>query len=132
MDPTPTPPTRDDDRTFFQGLLDEAVDQARHRITLLEREHQAIVSSTELAPTDDEHDPEGSTIAYERELARSLLEDARRHVVNLERAIDRLAANAYGGCARCGAPIGRERLVARPDVDTCVRCAAAGTAAGPV
>jgi DnaK suppressor protein len=117
----------DDERAFYQEMLRDAVDRARSRIRLLEREHDTIVASTELVPTDDEHDPEGSTIAYERELARSLLDDARRHLDELERAIDRLAADAYGGCLSCGEPIAQERLIAEPAVRTCVTCAVGGT-----
>ncbi|MPQ96712.1 TraR/DksA family transcriptional regulator [Modestobacter sp. I12A-02628] len=72
---------------------------------------------------DDEHDPEGATIAFERQQAAALLDQARRRLVEVDEALARAAAGAYGRCAECGGPIGTERLAARPHARTCVACA---------
>ena len=81
--------------------------------------------------TDDEHDPEGSTLAFERAQADSLAQSALVQIDELDAALARLAAGGYGRCEVCGEPIGAARLEARPAARTCIRCAtAAGPAAG--
>jgi DnaK suppressor protein len=94
------------------------------RIAALEREFAAIAESASAGGTDDEHDPEGATLAFERQHAAALLEQAREQVAAVDAALARLAAGRYGVCDRCGQPIGDDRLAARPAAETCVRCAA--------
>lgn len=72
---------------------------------------------------DDEHDPEGSTVAFERARVAALVADAQDRLAAVDRAIARLAAGDYRRCTRCGGPIGDDRLAARPTTDRCVRCA---------
>jgi RNA polymerase-binding transcription factor DksA len=84
-----------------------------------------VVESAELAVNDDEHDPDGSTVAFERAQVAALLRDARARLGELDRAVERLADGTYGRCATCGEPIGDERLAARPTTDACIVCAAA-------
>ena len=114
----------DGDRSELESALLDACAQARSRIAALEREHRTIVESTEFVSTDDEHDPEGATIAYERELVRSLRDDALQGLVDLEAALVRLRDGTFGRCATCGLAIGIDRLLARPAVESCVACAA--------
>jgi DnaK suppressor protein len=82
-----------------------------------------IKTSAELVATDDEHDPEGATVAFERSRVDALLTQSREHLVDLDRADARLAAGTYGGCERCGQPIGDDRIMARPTAATCIDCA---------
>ncbi len=96
------------------------------RITALRREFDGIVESSAGVATDDEHDPEGATIAFERAQLAALLGQAHRHLAELDDALERLRGGSYGRCARCGRPIAAERLAARPAARTCITCAAAG------
>src|ERR1700743_1371971 len=89
----------------------------------LEREFSNIVTASQAANADDEHDPEGATIAYERQHVVALLEQARAHLAAIGDALARLAPGAYGHCEGCGEPIARERLAARPTATRCVACA---------
>ncbi|MEJ7846034.1 MAG: TraR/DksA C4-type zinc finger protein [Acidimicrobiales bacterium] len=89
----------------------------------LTRDFDGFVEAAELVATDDEHDPEGHTIAFERQQVAALLRDARSHLDAVDVAIARLAAGTYGTCERCGGPVGDARLVARPAARTCVACA---------
>jgi DnaK suppressor protein len=82
-----------------------------------------IKASAELVATDDEHDPEGATVAFERSRVDALLSQSREHLLDLGRAEARLAAGTYGGCERCGQPIGADRISARPTAATCIDCA---------
>jgi DnaK suppressor protein len=94
------------------------------RLNGLQRELAGIIESSGAAGTDDEHDPEGATIAFERQHAAALLSQARQHLAQIDAALLRLASNRYGNCEECGQPIGAERLAARPATTTCIGCAA--------
>ena len=102
-----------------------AVEQTRviDRIDALRREYDAIVESAEAANLDDEHDPEGATVGFERAQVRALLQRAHDNLADLTAARDRLDAGEYGICGECGRPIDKARLAARPTTRTCVECA---------
>jgi RNA polymerase-binding transcription factor DksA len=95
------------------------------RITELHRSFDDIAASVDTANTDDEHDPEGATLAFERAQVLTLLDAARRRLAELECAAARVDAGTYGVCTVCGAPIGHGRLEALPATDRCVECAGA-------
>jgi DnaK suppressor protein len=99
--------------------------QTLARIQAMSADFEEIVAATTGSNSDDEHDPEGSTIAFERAQVSALLADARGALTDLDLALARLEAGAYGTCEQCGAPIAAERLAARPATQTCVSCAAA-------
>lgn len=100
-------------------------DQALGHVAELEREFGAIVASASegSAGGDDEHDPEGATVAFERQHVAALLAQARTRLEAIDAALRKLDAGTYETCDRCGGPIGAERLAARPASLTCVRCA---------
>jgi DnaK suppressor protein len=97
--------------------------QARAEAATLEADLRGLFEASVASNADDEHDPEGQTIAYERAQLTAVLEATRRHVTELEDAVQRLDAGAYGVCEICGNPIPPERLEARPTARRCVRCA---------
>lgn len=94
------------------------------QIAALGRDFDAIVEANALVAVDDEHDPEGSSTAFERAHVASLLSQARSHLDALDQALVRLEQGDYGTCTVCGEPIPAGRLEARPAATTCVRCAA--------
>jgi DnaK suppressor protein len=89
----------------------------------LARQWDAIVAASALTTNDDEHDPEGATVAFERAQVQDMLRQARADLVDLDRAVDRLRSGDYWTCERCGNPIADDRLVARPAARTCIVCA---------
>ncbi|OLF06775.1 dksa/trar family transcriptional regulator [Actinophytocola xinjiangensis] len=92
-------------------------------VAALTRRLDSILESAAYTTNDDEHDPEGVTVAFERAQVAGLLEQARTELRELDAAERRLAAGTYGLCARCGDPIGQGRLEALPAATTCIRCA---------
>ena len=98
-------------------------DEIVARISDMARDFADIVTSTEGSNADDEHDPEGATIAFERQQLVSLLEEAQRRLADLDHAIVQVGDGTYGTCEKCGEPIGSDRLAARPDARRCVDCA---------
>ncbi len=75
---------------------------------------------------DDEHDPEGSTLTSDWSRLAGLGSASRAALGEIDRALDRIVAGSYGGCIRCGSPIGRARLEARPAAERCIDCARLG------
>jgi RNA polymerase-binding transcription factor len=110
---------------FTRSRLNTDRDQVLGRIAELEREFGAIVASTSDGSSggDDEHDPEGATVAFERQHVAALIESARAHLAAIDAALRKVASGTYEICDICGGPIGAERLTARPASLTCVRCA---------
>ncbi len=96
---------------------------AQAQVEALTRQFDEIVAASQASNADDEHDPEGATIAFERQQVAALLEQARRRLADVEAALGRRAAGGYGVCEVCGGSIPAERLAARPSARTCVSCA---------
>ncbi|GAA2747362.1 TraR/DksA C4-type zinc finger protein [Terrabacter aerolatus] len=90
------------------------------RIAGLRREFADVVEASEANIADDEHDPEGSTIAYERTQIGALIEQAERHLAEIDAALQRIAEGVYGRCEVCGEDIPEDRLRARPTARTCI------------
>lgn len=97
--------------------------EALRLIDALDRRLTEIIESSAYTANDDEHDPEGVTIAFERAQVSGLLKQARAELHALDAAIERLAAGTYGTCIRCDHPITAERLDALPAATTCIHCA---------
>ena len=95
------------------------------RAAELRGELDRLIQDSVGANADDEHDPEGATIAFERAQLSSLLGAAERRLAEIDRTVASLDAGTYGLCERCGQPIAAERLAARPTATTCVTCASA-------
>jgi RNA polymerase-binding transcription factor DksA len=110
---------------FARFRLNTNRDQALGQIAELEREFAAIVNSTSdgSAGGDDEHDPEGATVAFERQHVAALISQVRAHLAAIDAALRKVDSGTYEICDICGGPIGEERLAARPAALICVRCA---------
>lgn len=104
--------------------LEQELAVVRRRVAALRGDHDDFVAASRDTNADDEHDPEGATIAFERSQVDALLRQAQRRLAELEAALARLDAGDYGRCERCGRAIDPARLDARPEARTCIPCAA--------
>ena len=95
------------------------------RLAGLRSDYAEVVAASRDTNADDEHDPEGHTIAFERSQTGALVRQALGHLGEVDAALARVASGAYGRCEDCGGPIAPERLEARPTARTCLRCASA-------
>jgi len=102
---------------FRELLLDE-----RRRVTeAIEYLH------AENAGSMDEEIPETgmadtATVTVDRELDYSLEENSAHVLREIEAALGRIDKGTFGTCARCGKPIGEERLEAMAYVTLCIEC----------
>jgi len=109
---------------------DIGVRLAAERAAVLERlaglrgDRERFVEASRDSNADDEHDPEGHTIAYERSQVDTHVRLAEQRLTEIDAALERVAAGSYGVCTECGRAIPAERLAVRPAASTCVACAA--------
>ena len=68
------------------------------QIEALTREFDEVVAASKASNADDEHDPEGATIAFERQQVAALLESARRRLADVDAAVTAVEAGTYGRC----------------------------------
>jgi RNA polymerase-binding protein DksA len=110
------------DETFRERLLElRATTEAR--LAALGGNFEEVVAASEGANADDEHDPEGATIGFERAQVAALTASAQRTLEEVDAALERIADGTYGVCQNCGRPIAPARLAARPTATLCVDCA---------
>ncbi len=125
-----------EDNDVMDGA-EEGSDQLRSRIRIERDRLLALVDSltaivdelTDAAdanPPDDEHDPEGHTIAFERSQLTSRRNEYLRTIAALGVAEDRLDEAQAEFCESCGEPIPLERRLAVPTTSQCVTCASSG------
>lgn len=109
--------------------LRERLDEERQRtlgqIASLTKDFDAVVEASKDSNADDEHDPDGATVAFERSQVDAILQQSKRHLKEIEAARERMAAGTYGMCENCGRPIAPARLEARPVARQCIACASA-------
>ncbi len=96
---------------------------AQERAARLSAQLAELAAAAAGANADDEHDPEGATLAFEREQVAALLRQAESELAELAAARARMERGTYGVCAECHRAIPPERLEARPTARTCVECA---------
>ena len=106
-------------------ILDAERQATLARIEAMTTDFDEIVAASSDANIDDEHDPEGSTVAFERAQIAALLTQDRAYLDDLDRALVRLAEGTYSVCESCGTTISSARLAARPAARTCIACGGA-------
>ena len=103
-------------------LADERA-ATEQRLAALRQDFAGVVAASRDTNADDEHDPEGQTIAYERAQTDALVRDAEEHLREIDAAVARVEVGSYGVCESCGGPVGEARLEARPTARRCIACA---------
>ncbi len=106
----------------FRAVLEEQrADLEKHRVHTEESLVEVRVARD--GESDDEHDPEGPTIASEWSRLTGLQEEAGKELAVLDKALARIDDGTFGLCSSCGNSIGRARLDARPSAELCIDCA---------
>jgi DnaK suppressor protein len=106
-----------------RSRLNELRAATMRRAASLSGSFDDIVEATSDVATDDEHDPEGHTIAWERQQIAALLDETRSTLADIAAAEMRLENGTYGNCTVCTREIAAARLEALPATPTCVSCA---------
>ena len=104
----------------FRILLES--ERARKTLLLpaLRADITAANAARQNSNVDDEHDPEGATIAFELSQAAALMQQSSATLAQVEAALARIAGGSYGHCEICGVAITEGRLEARPWTPYCI------------
>ncbi len=106
----------------LESWLRTARRRASARLAWADRELEEIIAGANGANTDDEHDPEGATIAYERARAAALGDQAAASLVAIDRQLERVEQGTLTVCECCGGKISLERLEAVVTTRRCIEC----------
>ena len=102
----------------FRGLLEAERERITTALASMREDGQRTMDEEVGVPGGVGADT--ASITFERELGSGLEEGAQQALVRVDRALARLDEGTYGICERCGKPIGRERLEARPSATLCI------------
>jgi RNA polymerase-binding protein DksA len=107
----------------------DALDARRREVLARQGRLDASLSDAREARSggqaDDEHDPEGPTMAATWSQLTGLHDDLEVELKAIDHSLAHLKAGTYGVCVNCGKPIGVARLRARPYAELCIECARA-------
>lgn len=106
----------------YAGLIATRLAEAEAQRAALTQAVEDIRMDRSLNFTDDEHDPEGSTVSLDQAREAALLALTERTVAELKSAQVRLVEGTYGICETCNNAIPTQRLLARPEARRCVPC----------
>ncbi len=106
---------RQRDLKIFRRLLEQ-----RRRDILEEAERaRGTMNSTE----DPAADPtDRASLESDRNFLLRMRDRERKLLGKIDEAVARIEDGSYGRCEECGAPIGIERLKARPVTTLCIQC----------
>jgi DnaK suppressor protein len=110
----------------FRILLEEERARKMALLPALRADIASANSARQDSNVDDEHDPEGATIAFELSQASALLQQSSAGLDQVEAALARIADGTFGTCAVCGEAIAEGRLEARPWTPFCIGHASMG------
>jgi DnaK suppressor protein len=117
-----TPERAREMQELTSALISERA-QAEARLRALDRSFAEVVAYSDGTPPDDEHDPEGATVGWERAQLSALREQTHERLKEIDAALGRLHSGTYGRCETCSKDIGADRLLARPSTRHCIVCA---------
>lgn len=108
------------DLTAAAARLRQERDDVGARLASMTTDLESLFAASADSNADDEHDPEGQTIAYERSQLTALIQGAQDHLAGIDASLLRLELGTYGMCEVCHRPIPAARLDARPTARTCI------------
>lgn len=97
--------------------------EAQRRLADATAQFDEVVAASRDTNADDEHDPEGATIAFERSQLATHVAHLRARLADIAAALERVDDEGYGVCVACGRAIDPARLEIRPATRMCVACA---------
>lgn len=112
-------------REVARRVLGEDRDESVALIDTMSARLRAVVEAGAAASSDDEHDPEGSTLAFERGQLVAQIDRSKSRLIEIDAALTRVEDGTYGVCENCGGDIAAVRLEALPAARLCIACASA-------
>jgi RNA polymerase-binding protein DksA len=111
------------DTTMFRERL---LDERKRVVDAIDNIHAenpgSLADETEESNFQDNHLGDLATATFDREMASTLEENSTHVLAEIDGALERIENGTFGICARCGNPIGSERLEALPWATLCIDC----------
>ena len=105
-------------RKRIEGERQAAIERLRQLNVSMETDQDTV-----LAAADAGRDEGDIAQASERtDMALMTKERLAERIEHLTAALERISQGRYGQCIGCGRPIGRARLAAIPETETCLEC----------
>jgi len=103
------------------------VDVAAQKEVLLQRRKELVGDLEHIEHALDEPMPtdweDRSSERQGDEVLEALGNVEMAELMRIDAALDRIAADSYGDCTKCGQPISKARLAALPEAALCIKCA---------
>jgi DnaK suppressor protein len=112
------------DTDRFRTILLEERQRVVDAITYLHEETPGSLEeeTEEMIGSVDNHLAETASATLDREIDYTLEENSEHVLAEIDSALERIEAGAYGICRTCGQPISAERLEAIPYATQCIDC----------
>jgi DnaK suppressor protein len=113
------------DTEQYRTILLEERERVEQAIARLRDDHPGSVDDEveEIPNSSDNHLAETATATLDREIDFTLEENSGQVLVEIDDALKRIEAGAYGICTNCGKQIPADRLEAYPWASLCIDCA---------
>ena len=95
-------------------------DLERQRATILDEVGEVLTNRPDLESFPDVSDQASAEV--DQNFSMRIRERERKLLKKIDEALDRMDAEIYGICARCGEDIPYKRLKARPVTTLCIEC----------
>ncbi len=95
-------PGQSTDLAEVRSRLAEERRLAECQISALTAQLEEIIESSQFVSTDDEHDPDGSTVAFERSKVSAILSHSWGRLAEVDSSFERMQVGNYGFCEGCG------------------------------
>ena len=106
----------------FRRLLLEERKRVADAIRYLHEENPGSIDDEIQQRGGETHLAETASVTLDREIDYSLEENSEHVLAAIDEALRRIDEGTFGICARCGQPIGEERLEAIPYATKCIEC----------
>ncbi|MDZ4169073.1 MAG: TraR/DksA C4-type zinc finger protein [Coriobacteriia bacterium] len=112
----------DTTRSHLEADLRERLTRLEAEVHELDSGERELLSEASGENAYRDHMADQGSATFERELDLTLEENLRDQLVAVRNAVNRIDADTYGVCERCGVDIPEERLEAVPTASLCVKC----------
>lgn len=104
----------------FENLKTELLDLREELLGRVERTHHHLYEREERVSANF---PDQSQEMENQALVKTLDVEGRARLKLIDEALDRIAAETFGSCQKCGKQVQKERLSAVPYTRYCIGCA---------
>ena len=105
-----------DEITYFKNLLIEKKDR------LLKQARQSLEKNSDDTASIPGDELDLAVKEYDKTFEMRLRDREKRLLKKIDYSLKRIDAGEYDICESCGAPIGKKRLMARPEATLCIAC----------